>query len=84
MERPVKVGRAIEDRGPEGGAIVALERRVPSTDGLQRMGIRAADLREAVLVGEPDDAFVPRPAERRRVERLDAVGMEAGRVGQEP
>ena len=40
------------------------------------VGVAVADLGEAVLVGEADDAAVPRPAERRRVERLDRVGAD--------
>ena len=41
------------------------------------MGIAVADGGEAVSVGEADDPVVPRPSEGRRVERLQAVGVDA-------
>jgi hypothetical protein len=37
-----------------------------------------------VLVGEADHAGVPRPPERRRVERLDRIGAVARLVGEQP
>ena len=51
---------------------------------LEVVGVRVAHASETVLVGEADHATVPRPAERRRVERLDRVRAVARLVGEQP
>ena len=85
VERAAVLGRARLDRPAQVGGVAARERRPAGPDRLERVRVAVADVGQAVLVGEPDDAAVPRLAEAGRVERLETVGTRGRvRVGEEP
>ena len=79
VERAAVVGRAGLDRAPQVVGRAARERRParrrwPPSAWASLLPTRG----QAVLVGEAHDPIVPRPSERRRVERLERVRMDGG------
>ncbi len=85
VERAAVRGRPRLDGDPQLRRVAAREARPAGADRLERMGVAVAEVGEAVVVGEAHDPAVPRLAERRRVERLEAVGVRRGvRVVEQP
>ena len=80
VERAAVLGRAGLDRAPEVRGVAAREGRPAGPDRLEGVGVAVADVGQPVVVGEADDAAMPRLAEAGRVERLEGVGL-GGRVG---
>ena len=63
VERAAVLGGAGLDRPPQVRGVAARERRPARADRLEGVGVAVADVGQTVLVGEADDAAVPRLAE---------------------
>ena len=87
VERAVVVGLRRRGSPPAGPSAVAAGERRPARSRSARASWASLlpTVGQPVLGREADDAAVPRPPERRRVERLDRVGPDARvRVGEQP
>jgi hypothetical protein len=85
VKRPVVVGQPVFDGVAQGRSVVARERGPATPDRRELVRVAVPDAGEAMLVGEPDDAPVPRLAEAGRVERLQRIGVGGGiRVVEQP